>query len=154
MSYPLCNIFIYTSKMGIRIVPFCLFPFRITLPTAWTISTSLLLGSTKVIPSNEGTSTPSVRQRALVIKLGSASINLWISAALSPVLFLPETWNVDNFSKFLLTFVNSEFISLNLFICVDTTSWLKFNLKISAPEKKSFFYRSKQFFVFLGLYTI
>ena len=82
------------------------------LPAAWTISILLCFGSANKTASIEGTSTPSVRQRALVIKLGSASINLWISAALSPVLFLPETWNVDNFLKFLLTFVNSEFRSL------------------------------------------
>ena len=85
------------------------------LPAAWTISILLCFGSANRTASIEGTSTPSVRQRAFVIKLGSASMNLWISAALAPVLSLPETWKVDNFWKLLLAFDNSEFIFLNSF---------------------------------------
>ena len=63
-------------KTGSTMVPYFLLPLNlIARPTAWMMSIWLFLGSMKVTPSSEGTSTPSDRHRALVKSPRSLSPN-------------------------------------------------------------------------------
>ena len=96
------GVLFFPTITGIKIYPnFFLVSLdkRKALPEACTISITLRLGSLKTTQSIAGKSTPSVRQRALVIN-PFCFLNSLICFVLSELFIFPEIWKVSIFLKF------------------------------------------------------